>query len=179
MNKKEIQTLIIQKKNRNSALTWQKSGYVNSAFISKFAPVNKHEFNTSYYSVYSVTTNPKIHYITVLSFYKNKFILKCGDPFLEGSLTDATVESLVKMSVKKADRSSDAKFFLSLRSSSSITPKSHSCSFNQKNYTLVNQVCSHVAHFLNELPKDVLETLEENYMQTLSPTASSSLSSDL
>jgi len=179
MKREEIQALISKKKNRNAALTWQKSAYVNSAFISKFAPVSKHEFNSSYYSVYSVTTNPKIHYVTVLSFYKNEFIIKCGDPFLEGSLTDATVDSLVKMSVRKAEKERDTKFSLSLKNTSSITPKSQSCSFNQKNYTLVNQVCSHVAHFLNELPKDVLDTLEENYTQALSSSTDSGLNSDL
>jgi len=179
MKREEIQALISKKKNRNAALTWQKSGYINSAFISKFAPVSKHEYNSSYYSVYSVTTNPKIHYVTVLSFYKNEFIIKCGDPFLEGSLTDATVDSLVKMSVRKAEKERDTKFSLSLKSASSITPKSQSCSFNQKNYRLVNQVCSHIAHFLDELPKDVLDTLEENYTQALSPSTSSGLSSDL
>jgi len=179
MTKEEITQLIDKKKSKSSALTWQKSGYVNSAFISKFAVVNKHEFNSSYYSVYSVTTNPKIHYVTVLSFYNNEFIIKCGDPFMEGTLTDATVDSLVSMAVKKADKRKDAKFSLSLKKASAITPKSQSCPFNQKNYTLVNNLCSHVAHFLHDLPQDVLDKLYQNYYETLSTTSSAGLSNDL
>ena len=179
MTRKEIQALIDNKKSNSSALTWQKSGYVNSAFISKFAVVSKHEFNSSYYSVYSVTTNPKIHYVTVISFYNNEFILKCGDPFMEGTLTDATVDSLISMSVKKADKSKDAMFSLSLKKGVAITPKSQSCTFNQKNYTLVNNLCSHVAHFLNDLPSDVLDNLYQNYYETLNSASSSGLSNDL
>lgn len=179
MNRKEIEKIIATRKAKTSGLTWQRSGYANSAFISKFAVVNKHEYNSSYYSVYSVTTNPKIHYVTVISFYNNEFIIKCGDPFMEGTLTDATVDSLINMSVKKADKANEPKFSLSIKKGASITPRSQSCTFNQKNYTLVNNVCSHVAHFLSDLPDDVLDKLYNNYYETLNPTTTSGISKDL
>lgn len=179
MTRKETQVLITKEKRKSATLTWQKSGYVNSAFISKFAPISKHEFNTSYYSVYSVTSNPKINYVTVISFYPNEFIVKCGDPFLEGALTSETLESLIQTSLNKANKKQDSKFIHSLKSSSATTPKSHSCDFNQKYYTLVNQVCSHVAHFFNDLPEDVLDKLEENYYEALNNMSSSGLSQEL
>lgn len=179
MNTKEIQRVITTHKSKSSALTWQKSGYANSAFISKFAVINKHEYNSSYYSVYSVTKNPKIHYVTVLSFYNNEYIIKCGDPFIEGALTDETVDSLISMAVKKADKANEPKFSLSLKNGSSIAPRSQSCTFNQKNYTLANTVCSHVAHFLNDLPDDVLDKLYNNYYETLNSETTTGISKDL
>ena len=179
MNLKEIQSIIKSNAKSSSSLTGQKSEYISSAFISKFATVNRHEFNSAYYSVYSLKRTPKIHYITVLAYYKDEFILKCGDPYLEGSLASPTVDSLISMAIKKANKTRDKKFALSLSKTYALTPKSQSCDFNQKNYTLVDNVCSHISHFLSDLPTDVLEQLQSNYDNALNGSNSLGVSNDL
>jgi len=179
MNKREIQNLIKAHAKSSSSLAWHKSAYTSSAFISKFAPVNKHEFNSVYYSVYNVKSNSKVSYVTVLAFYKNEFILKCGDPYFEGTLTTSTLDSLISMAVKKANKTRDKKFIQALKRTSAITPKSQSCDFNQKNYTIVDTLCPHIANFLADLPSDVLEKLESNYEEALFASNTVGVSNDL
>ena len=61
MTRKDIQYLIKEEANKTPKLTWVKNGYIHSPFISKFATIAKHEYNTSYYSVYTLISNPKVH----------------------------------------------------------------------------------------------------------------------
>jgi len=179
MKRKDIEMLIQKGAKSSSSLTWQKSAYVHSAFISKFAVVNKHEYNSAYYSVYSVTSNPSVYYVTVIAFYDNEYIVKCGDPYLEGTLTDATLDSLIINAVKKASKETTPKFSGLLKQGFKNTPKSQSCNFNQKNYMAVDRVCSHVANFLNDLPKEVLDKLSNNYYEAINTMVSNGLSSEL
>ena len=179
MNLQEIESLIKLNTDKSSSLTCKNSDYISSAFISKFATLNRHEFNSAYFSVYSPKSNPKIHYVTVLAFYKDEFILKCGDPYLEGSLAQATVDSLITTTIQKANKTRDKKFALSLSKASSIAPKSHTCSFNQKNYTIVDKLCSHISTFLSDLPEDILDVLQANYKEALLSSNAIGANSDL
>jgi hypothetical protein len=179
MTRAKLTTLIETQSGKSASLTWQRSGYVCSAFISQFAAVNKHEFNTVYYSIYTATANPKISYVTLLAFYNNEYILKCGDPYLEGTLTQNTLESLIQNAVTKAHKEKNQKFLSLLQSGYNQTPKSQSCVFNQKNYTLADKLCTHIANFLSDLPKDVLDKLYYKYYDTLNNLQSSGISSDL
>lgn len=179
MKLQEMQSLIKLNAKSSSSLTWQKSAYSSSVFISRFLTINKQEFNSAYYSVYSVKTNPKIHYVTVLAFYKDEFILKCGDPYFEGTIIKSTLDSLINTALKKANKTRDNKFILALSKTSAITPKSQSCDFNQKNYTQVDKLCSHISHFLADLPEDVLEKLQTNYQDALYGSNALGVSNDL
>jgi Holliday junction resolvasome RuvABC ATP-dependent DNA helicase subunit len=179
MKRTEIAKLIKEYGTKNSGLTWQKSGYANSAFISKFAVINKHEFNTAYYSVYTAVANPSISYVTVLAFYEDEYILKCGDPYLEGSLTKSTLDSLIETTVKKARKEKSNEFIKALKGAYAQAPKSQSCPFNQKNYAQVDKLCAHVAHFLSDLPEDVLDKLYYKYNEALNTLDGSGISSEL
>lgn len=178
MTKEDLKSLIKNTKNSSQKLTWNKSGYCYSPFISRFATVDKHEYNASYYSIYSLTSNPNSYYITVLSFYENKFILKCGDPYLEGSITDQTAKSLVNNSINKLQNSNKSMSNILQKSYNSV-PKSFSCGFNQKNYEIAGNMCEHISTFLYDLPEDVCDKLYANYYQGLDNTNDNAVDSML
>ncbi|QSZ42201.1 AAA domain-containing protein [Sulfurimonas aquatica] len=178
MTREEISWHIKVSKSKLNKLTFVKSGYVHSPFISQFAPVKKHEFNSSYYAMYSLVANPDVHFVTVLSYYDKKYILKCGDPYLAGMLTDETVENLVNQTLEKAE-SKNKKLPSILRASFKTTPRSSSCSFNQKNYEQSNDLCEHISNFLSDLPNEVLDNLYTKYTETLHGESTNGLSYDL
>lgn len=179
MTQDKLKELITRHALRHSSLTWQKSGYIHSPFISKFATVNKHEYNTSFYCVYSVTSNPNISYINVLSFYNGNYILKCGDPYLEGNISDVTVENLIKNAMNKTNTNKNLP--LLLKQSFNSTPRSQSCTFNQRHYEIAGEVevCDHIANFLKDLSADVFDNLYSNYYQGLDNSNGGKLSDDL
>ncbi len=167
MTREKLKEVITKSACKNSKLTWQKSGYVHSPFISKFATIDRHEYNTSYYSVYTLTANPGISYVNVLCFYNGEYILKCGDSYLEGSITTDTVKKLINSILSKVKIDANKKNFTLLKSSYKATPKSQACTFNQRNYDRAGEVetCEHVANFLNDLPENVYDTLYANYYE--------------
>ncbi len=178
MTREEVTALIRNTSGSLNKFTFVKSGFVDSPFISKFATLNKHEYNASYYSVYALVSNPSIHYVTVLSFYDDKYILKCGDPYLEGSLTEETVNNLIKTSIKKA-KSTNKKLPIILEHGYNSTPRSSACNYSQKNYEISDVPCEHISNFLANLPKDILSKLYSNYHKTLFGIADGKISSDL
>jgi len=174
MRQEELEKVIKKHAAKNKKLVWEKSGYVHSPFISKFATINKHEYNTSFYSVYSLISDPNVLYVNVLSYYNDQYILKCGDPYLEGTISPETVSSLVQTSLAKVQNTSSKTLPKLFHQSFKSTPKSKACTFNQKNYEIAGEVevCSHVANFLNDLPKDVFDTLNTHYhYEVFSPNA--------
>ena len=132
MTREELKEIIDKNTVKSSKLAWQKSGYIYSPFISRFATVNKHEYNVSYYATYSLTSNSDIHYTVVLSFYNGKYILKCGDPYLEGAITDETATNLINNTLGKVNNGTNKHLPHLLKQSYSIAPRSSTCSFNQK-----------------------------------------------
>lgn len=166
MTREEVQELIKSSKQSHKKLSWVRSGYVHSPFISKYATLNKHEYNASYYSVYALVANPSIHYVTVLGFYDGKYILKCGDAYLEGAITKDTIETLLNKVVEKS-RGTNKNLLNSLESSFNIVPRSSACTFNQKNWEICNKPCDHISTFLHDLPEVVLDELYNNYYQGL------------
>ena len=166
MTRVEITEIIKRSKKSVNKYLFVKSGLVSSPFVSRFATVKNHEYNSTYYSVYSLASNPEIHYLTLMSFYDDKYILKCGDPYLEGTLTEETVENLVQNALTKVN-TKDAKLSAVLKKGYASMPRSSSCDFNQKNYEVCDVVCEHIAHFLANLPEDILSTLYTHYHKTL------------
>ncbi len=171
MTREEIQETISKSAKKRQSLSWVKSGYVYSPFISKYATINKHEYNSSYYGVYALTANPQIHYVTVLSYYRGRYVLKCGDPYLEGSITDETISKLLTKVTNKTN-SSNRKLLKLMGDSFNVAPRSSACDFNQKNWEVSNNACSHVANFLYDLPKNALDELYANYYQGLNDSGS-------
>ena len=163
MTKEELQLLIKTSAKKSTKLIFEKSAYICSPFISQFAPLNRHEYNVSYYVVYSLISNPNIHYLTLLSFYDNKFILKCGDPYLEGSLTQESVKKLIEKATDKIG-TTNKKIPTILQSAYNSVPRGSICNFNQKNYELPNTLCEHLAHFISELSDEIIDTLQNNYI---------------
>lgn len=173
MTKDQLNLLIKNAKTTSKRLTWNKSGYCYSPFISQFATIEKHEYNASYYSLYTLVSDPETSYLTVLSFYNGKYILKCGDPYLEGAITQETANKLVKSSVSKLD----SNISNVLKGSFKTLPRSRSCGFNQKNYELADTMCEHIETFLSNLPDDVCDKLYANYYNVLdSANATNTLS---
>ena len=178
MTKKEIQELIKNSTSKSQKLKFEKSAYLLSPFISKFATLKNHEYNSSFYTVYSLISNPKVHFVTVLSFYDNKYILKCGDPYLEGNMTDETISKLINTSIEKLEYKTKNLSSL-LMQSFNVTPRSSACNFNQKNYELCDNTCDHIEHFLSRLPDDVLDNLYSNYYEGMSTSSQSGLNGEL
>lgn len=167
MTRDDLKQLISKNSQKDKYLKLQTSAYVYTPFVSKFATINKHEFNVSYVGIYKLTTSPHIHFITVLSYYDGKYILKCGDPYLEGNITKDTVNKLIQNTLEKAKASTNQKLLDKLKSSYGSTPKSNGCSFNQKNYEVVNKTCSHISNFLSDLPADITDQMYAKYHEGL------------
>ena len=178
MTREELDKLILKSKKRTSNLSWDKSGYTETPFISKFIPVNQHEYNTAYYSVYSSASTPNKYHITVLSFYDGEYILKCGDPYLDGSISQDTANNLVDNSLKKLNNNNLSLKNL-LNDSYKSLPKSWTCAFNQKNYEVVDTTCEHIEMFLADLPEDVSDKLYMNYYKPESDMVNSDLDDGL
>ena len=166
MTRVEIAKLIKESSAGVKKFMFVSSGYVDSPFISKFATLNKHEYNAAYYSVYSLAANPAIHYVSVLSLYKDTYTLKCGDAYLEGTLSDGTLKNLINVTLEKAQSTNKSLPSL-LQANYNTAPRSSACTFNQKNYEQVDFLCEHISNFLANLPKDVLSKLYTNYHKTL------------
>ncbi|MDQ7062524.1 MAG: AAA family ATPase [Sulfurimonas sp.] len=167
MTKDELNLLIKKSQTTSKKLRWNKSGYCASPFISQFASIEKHEYNTSYYSLYTLTSDSSTSYLTVLSFYNGKYILKCGDSYLEGAITQETANKLVQSTLNKLDNS----ISMAVKDSFKILPRSPSCGFNQKNYEIVDTMCEHIKTFLSNLPNDVCDKLYSNYYNGINNTA--------
>ncbi|QOY53228.1 AAA family ATPase [Candidatus Sulfurimonas baltica] len=166
---KQLKEIITKSARKHQYLSWQKSGYFYSPFISKFATIDKHEYNASYYGVYNLVSNPKIYYITVLSFYNGNYMLKCGDAWLEGTLTDNTVDKLIRMTLSKNNENNNTNKLTPqlLKKSYNTVPKSTDCNFDQNHYEYATEVCAHVSNFLNDLPEDIFDNLYMHYNQGL------------
>jgi MoxR-like ATPase len=178
----ELRTAIKKRAAKDKKLMWQKSGYSISPFISRFATVDEHKYNAVFYSVYSLVANPEIHYVTILCFYEGNYVLKCGDPYLEGSISETMVEKLIKNALDRVNENSRKKLPELFRRSFNATPRSSVCGFNQKNYEAAGEMeaCEHIANFLGDLPQDVFEKLNEDYYQGLfDADAANQLSADL
>ena len=166
MTRKQIEALMNEAAARTHKLTWVKSGYAHSPFISKFATVAQHQYNTSFYSIYSLLINPDVHYVTVMGYYNGQYILKCGEPYLEGQLTDETATKLVTNALIKAQCDRNSVLAVKMKQSFKLAPRSSSCNFNQKNYEEVGPICEHIAQFLKDMPDDVLDKLYDLYHNT-------------
>jgi len=146
--------------------SFAKSAYVYTPFISRFTTINKQQYNSSYYSVHTLVSNPSVTYVTVLSFYDDKYILKCGDAYLEGSLSFDSQKKSISIALDKIDNP-NKQLLENMKTSFKVTPRSSSCSYNQKNYELSPPLCEHISHFLATLPKDVMDKLYASYHQGL------------
>ena len=178
MTRAEVTGLMKKSKKELLKLKWERSGYVLSPFISKFVPINKHEYNATYYAVYSLTANPSINYVTTISYYDNKYVLKCGDAYLEGKLTDETMENLVKHAIENTITTNKALPSL-MKNGFNTAPRSSACNFNQKNYEVCEDACEHVSNFLNDLPNDVLDNLYSKYFEGLHGEKTNGISTEL
>jgi len=136
---------------------------LDQAFISNHLTLKKHQFTISYYCVYSLNTNAHVNFVTVLSYYNNEYILKCSDPYLEGTLKKETIDKLIQSAVDKERAPYTGYLASTLKSSVGIAPKSTSCPFNQKNFTSVGSVCEHISQFLYDIPLEVPDQLYKNY----------------
>ena len=174
MRREEINKLMKEAACKIQKFKWIKSAYSYSGFISKFATLNNHEYNSSYYCEYVLVSNPKVHYINVLSYYDGKYILKCGDPYLEGNLTTSTFRNLTEKVIEKLEYT-NKKLPKLLEAGFNITPRSSACHFNQKNYEICENTCEHIANFLSDLSPDILDKLYENYHEGLSGKNSSNI----
>jgi len=163
MTRKEIETLIKEGARKAQKLTWIKNGYAHSPFISKFASIQNHMYNTCYYAVYTLISNPQIHYVAVLSYYNEHYILKCGDPYLEGNMTQETSKKLHRNALSKAPYNAKNSLSQNMSKSFNVTPHSSACDFNQKNYKNAAPLCEHIAQFLKDLPTDILDELYRKY----------------
>ncbi|MDF1884107.1 AAA family ATPase [Sulfurimonas sp. SAG-AH-194-C21] len=166
MTKEALKNLITNSKKHDNKFTFLKCGYVLSPFISKFISVNKHVYNSTYYEIHSLVSNPKVHFVTLISYYDDKYILKCGDPYLDGSLTQETVENLVKTTMSKLLQPHKT-LVSKVQRSYNITPRSSSCTFNQKNYEIAAPLCEHISHFLAGVEDEVFDKLFRNYVQSM------------
>ncbi len=179
MTRKEIETLIKEGAQKAPKLTWIKNGYAHSPFISKFATIQNHEYNSCYYTVYTLVANPKIHYVAVLSYCSGHYILKCGDSYLEGNMTQETSKKLLNNALNKSLQKPESHFSKKIIDSFSLTPRSSACNFNQKNYKNVAPLCEHIAQFLKDLPDNVLDELFLQYQERKKTTSSSTVSNEL
>lgn len=162
MTEQELSELRKNSAKQYALFNKQQSGYYLSPFVSVHEPINKHEYNASYYTVY--TTYDKETYVTVLSYFDGKYILKCSDPFLEGKLTEETLNKLIIANCKKVGNCSIEKAKPILKSHFKMLKEPTSpCGFNQKNYELADTVCRHIATFLHDLPDGIEDTLYTNY----------------
>ena len=178
MKREEIQKLAHNATSKSKKLKFESSDYLYTPFLSKFETLKNHEYNASYYTVYSLIANPKVHFVTVVSFYDNKYILKCGDPYLEGNMTEETITKLINTSLGKMEQKSTT-LPSALMKSFNITPRSSACNFNQKNYEICDNTCEHIEHFLSELPSDVLDNLYTNYYEGMSLSTDNGLNGSL
>ncbi len=163
MNRQELLEHKKVSAKNNSNLNLVQKGYADGAFISKYLSLNKHQFNTSFYCVYSLYNNAHINFVAVLSYYSDHYILKCSDPYLEGSLNETTLNKLIRSTLDKEHAPYNGKLASSLKLNFGIVPKSTACSFNQNNFTTIGPVCEHIAQFLFDLPSETLNTLYKNY----------------
>jgi MoxR-like ATPase len=166
MKRQQIEELIEKASEKASKFIWVKDGYAHSPYISKFATLEQHQHNVVYYAVYSLISNPEEQHTVVLSYYNNQYVLRCGDAYLEGRMSMDTKRTLVNSALKTMKKGVSSKISINLNEGFSITPRSKPCDFNKKNYEDINPICSHVSHFLSELPEDVLDTLETMYYES-------------
>ncbi len=166
---------------KSQTLIWQKSAYIYSPFISQFGTVSTQAYNTAYMSTYSLATLPDKKYTLLLSFHDGEYFIKCGDAYVEGNISTKTVDSLLRSSLGKLKNNRNKNLPKLLKSSFNTVPKSQTCNLNQKNYRAVGEaeVCTHIANFLNDLPKDVFDTLYANYYQALNEATTTQISAEL
>ena len=166
MKRDEITVLKEDAKSYFHKFSFVKSSYVYSPFISRFTSIKNQEYNASYFAVHSLISNPNVTYVTVLSFYADKYILKCGDAYLEGALSFESQKKSISNAIEKID-SPNKQLLESFKKSFKITPRSSTCSYNQKNYELSPPLCEHISHFLATLPEEVFDRLYASYHQGL------------
>ena len=183
MTREELNTAIATQAKKHQRLLWQKSGYFYSPFISNFATMDKHEFNSSYYSVYTLASDDTVSYVLVLSYYNGEFLLKCSDAYFDGRVTEDSAKKLINnvlIKIKKDKSTNDSIHSLLTQSYKSL-PKSQSCNFNKISYGLAGtmEACDHIANFLNDLPSDVCDNLYSNYFKQLDDSKDGELSPQL
>ena len=167
MTEKEFKQLHKSASKNHPEFNITQSGYFYSPFISIHEPIKNHEYNASYFTIYK--TDDKQTFVTVLSYYDSKFILKCSDPFLEGKLTQETLNKIIEANCQKIPNCERAKSKRILKSHFKTSPEySNSCGFNQKNYETSSHVCKHIARFLYDLPEGVEDILYTKYHNGLS-----------
>ena len=163
MTKKELLTLKKTASQNNPHFKLVKKGFADEAFISKYLTLNKHQFNTSYFCVYSLFTNEHVNFVTVLSYYSDQYILKCSDPYLEGTLNKQTLDKLIHSVLDKESAPYTGQLASSLKSNFGIVPKSTNCPFNQNNFVSVGPVCDHISQFLHDLSAEIPDELYKSY----------------
>ena len=161
-----LQDLIQKNAQIDLHLKLSRSGYVFSPFVSKFLPINKHEFNTAYYHHYTSVHDVHIHHTVVLRFLDGQYYISCGDPFMEGSVSKDGAQKLSMQALQKKNLNPKHRLGTLMQEGYNIMPKSTECNYNfrtQKDE--LNYVCSHVAQFLHDLPKEVYLKLHQNHVQ--------------
>ena len=140
-------------------------GYMSSPFVDMHRNIGQSELMSCFYMLVQSNSEISKTHLTVIAHHNDEFILRCGDPFFEGKITEKTVNKMIISAFEKSSTKNYQTFYTSLKRGYKIAKQSTTCVYNSlAPAEKPEDLCAHVKNMFAHVKIDeVMSTLEDNY----------------